>query len=116
MKTIPIPSVAELCSVVDEQFGDEKDTTVIYRGHADINYKLIPKAGRFDPPPNSKHATLDESLMLELFRRHSVGLTTSTPEDDWEFLAIAQHHGLATRLMDWTRSPLVCRLLCCGPP
>lgn len=107
MNTIPIPSVTELCAVVDVQFQDDQNTTVIYRGHADVDYKLIPKAGRFDPPPNSKRSKLNESLMLELFRRHSVGLTTNTPEDDWEFLTIAQHHGLATRLMDWTRSPLV---------
>lgn len=108
MKTIPISCLAKLCCVIDDIFKDEEKTTVIYRGHADIDYKLIPKAGRFGQPgTNSNQSHLNEKLMLELFRRHSIGLTTSTPEDDWEFLAIAQHHGLATRLMDWTRSPLV---------
>ena len=107
VKSITIKSVAQLCCVVDSQFQDNIETTVIYRGLADIGYRLCPKAGRFNPPENSGQAELNESLMLQLFRRQSVGLTSQILDGEWEFLAVAQHHGMLTRLMDWTRSPLV---------
>ncbi len=107
-----ITTVAALSELVESSFRDDKTTTVIYRGHGAASFSLRPKVGRLRPPKNSAKKTVNESLMLELFRRQSTDRIEFATENDWELLAIAQHHGLATRLLDWTRSPLVALYFC----
>jgi hypothetical protein len=54
-------------------------------------------------------------LLLNEFKRHSVSLfDTTTISDDWNWLALAQHHGLHTRLLDWTYNPLTAAYFASG--
>src|SRR5262249_39321139 len=71
----------------------------IFRGHADANWELKPKAGR--PPFLGR-----EKELFDAWKRRAIEHLPSHVTSIWDLLAIAQHHGLATRLLDWTTNLL----------
>lgn len=48
-----------------------------------------------------------ERYVLNEFKRRSRFFLSSLPQNDWEWLILAQHFGVPTRLLDWTENPLV---------
>jgi hypothetical protein len=98
-------------------------THPIYRGVTNWDYKLISKFGR-GPISNEKLRKEDSSYkfnltighevdMFDEFKKHGRPYAVSNPENDWDWLAVAQHHGLPTRLLDWTTNPLVALYFAC---
>ncbi len=78
-----------------------------FRGQSDARWTLVPKISRLykkgkipDTWPRL------ESFILSDFRKYAVINIDREPKNKFEWMVRGQHHGLPTRLLDWSTNPL----------
>lgn len=77
----------------------------VFRGHSDQSYQLQPSVGRGGHTSETDEKY--EGSLFRIFQREAGTHISPIPTSAWEWLAVAQHHGVPTRLLDWSQNPLV---------
>jgi hypothetical protein len=103
-----ITSVGQLVAITEDLMRDHTDY-ILFRGQSN-DKPLLPKVARTNPLSDTTHIEME---MLKEFRRRLARERDVAAMDSWDMLIYAQHHGLSTRLLDWTTNPLFALWFAC---
>lgn len=117
---VVVRSLGEFLDVVTPSEPDSRTKrrrdTGVYRGAQHAQGPLYTSLDRLGGTelPHSKSG-LEEHVLRNFIRYSRPHIDQARPHDAWELLITAQHHGVPTRLLDWSYSPLVAAFFATRP-
>lgn len=97
-------------NIVDVKSASPLEITALFRGQSE-DKPLLPSIAR---ESNKTDTTEIERKMLSELIRRSAFKVNRILADEWEWLVLAQHYGMKTRLLDWSSNPLTALWFACS--
>jgi type I restriction enzyme M protein len=78
-----------------------------FRGHESSSYKLVARLFRLDLGESFSKIADVEDYLIKTFKQEGAPFVDRQPANGPEWVQLAQHHGVPTRLLDWTTNALI---------
>jgi len=80
--------------------------TMLFRGVSNASHQLLPSIARVAAKDDKSRLDFEQEIFEE-FQARAHPYLNREPKTQIEWLFLAQHYGIPTRLLDWTTNPLV---------
>ncbi len=119
-----IETIKDLFGILDKQDTSLGVQRYYFRGESNSNRPLLPKLIRettlkkiLEPSSKNERNIIDiQSRLLQRLKRYALHIYDNEKNkkpNHWEWICVAQHHGLPTLLLDWSINPLVSLYFSC---
>lgn len=107
IKTVVLDDIDKVLHLLCEQEKiesiDRYRNSYLYRGMHNADWRIMTSLRR-----NCKDKQQElEPVILRNFTKYAVNDDPKLEESVWRQMIVGRHHGLPTRLLDWSRSPLI---------